>query len=206
MNIQACLRALELDAPLPPDRIHRAYRRMVKRWHPDQFAHDPDAHFLAEERLKAINAAYAELKRYIAVQAETGCKGKPAQRPFNEGLSDRFKAAIRTFSSKIRSFSTQSPSTGTSLRDHLHSGTARAANPRRPEPARPLSQFGRILQEKGQTDLPRPKPRSLGRKKLNHVRPAGRRRYGLRVDGFAPVTPVQPVRPISKINPIDGSD
>jgi WD40 repeat protein len=42
-----------------------AYKRLVKQWHPDRFAHDPSKAKLAEEKIKEINLAYASLKVYL---------------------------------------------------------------------------------------------------------------------------------------------
>ncbi|MFA6545834.1 MAG: J domain-containing protein, partial [Limisphaerales bacterium] len=44
-----------------PEEIKRAYLALVKRWHPDRFAHDPVEQKQAEERLKSINVAYEAL-------------------------------------------------------------------------------------------------------------------------------------------------
>lgn len=48
---------------LPPGastaEIKHAYRRLVRQWHPDRFAHDPRSQRVAEEKLKEINEAYA---------------------------------------------------------------------------------------------------------------------------------------------------
>lgn len=44
-----------------PDHLKRAYLALVKRWHPDRFAHDPAEQKLAEEKLRAINVAYETL-------------------------------------------------------------------------------------------------------------------------------------------------
>lgn len=43
------------------EQIKRAYLALVKRWHPDQFAHDPEQQQLAGEKLRAINVAYEAL-------------------------------------------------------------------------------------------------------------------------------------------------
>ncbi|MGD8837427.1 MAG: J domain-containing protein, partial [Desulfobacteraceae bacterium] len=65
MTVQACLHILGLDSIEDHDQIHRAYRRQVKCWHPDQFTHQPEIHARAQERLKRINYAYSTLKEYL---------------------------------------------------------------------------------------------------------------------------------------------
>jgi hypothetical protein len=44
------------------EEIRLAYRTLVKTWHPDQFAMVPEHAAVAEERLKAINAAYEQAR------------------------------------------------------------------------------------------------------------------------------------------------
>ncbi|MEA4853779.1 MAG: DnaJ domain-containing protein [Christensenella sp.] len=40
------------------DEIKTAYRKLVKKYHPDRFANDPEKQAAASEKLKQINAAY----------------------------------------------------------------------------------------------------------------------------------------------------
>lgn len=43
----------------PPDQVKKAYRQLVRRWHPDHFQqHSPQAQRQAEDKLKEINGAY----------------------------------------------------------------------------------------------------------------------------------------------------
>lgn len=44
-----------------PEDVKRAYLALVKRWHPDRFAHDPEEQKLADDKLRAINVAYEAL-------------------------------------------------------------------------------------------------------------------------------------------------
>ncbi|MGB0561119.1 MAG: J domain-containing protein, partial [Spirulinaceae cyanobacterium] len=56
---------LELTPGAPPDAVKRAYRRLVKHWHPDRFTGQPlDQQQVAEERIKQINQAYDYLKAH----------------------------------------------------------------------------------------------------------------------------------------------
>lgn len=45
-----------------PDEAREAYLVLVKAWHPDRFATTPDRAAEAEERLKAVNAAYDDAR------------------------------------------------------------------------------------------------------------------------------------------------
>ncbi len=51
---------LELTPPASVEQIRRQYRLLAHAWHPDKF-HSPEQRQQAEERLKAINAAYNAL-------------------------------------------------------------------------------------------------------------------------------------------------
>lgn len=53
---------LGLAEGAPPELLKRTYLALVKRWHPDQFAHDPAQQKLAEDKLRAINVAYETLQ------------------------------------------------------------------------------------------------------------------------------------------------
>jgi len=52
---------LGLERHASREDIKRAYLVLVKRWHPDRFAHDPEQQRQAEEKLRAINVAYESL-------------------------------------------------------------------------------------------------------------------------------------------------
>jgi hypothetical protein len=63
MNRQAPnhLETLGLAPGASPEEIKRAYLALVKRWHPDRFAQDPEQQKLAEDKLRSINVAYEAL-------------------------------------------------------------------------------------------------------------------------------------------------
>ena len=46
----------------PPEQVKRAYRRLMKRWHPDLFPRHSEQRRKAEGRAKQINEAYARLR------------------------------------------------------------------------------------------------------------------------------------------------
>lgn len=55
------LETLGLVPGASPEDIKRTYLALVKRWHPDRFAHDPEQQKLAEDKLRSINVAYEAL-------------------------------------------------------------------------------------------------------------------------------------------------
>src|SRR6266481_8359704 len=54
-------RVLGLQPGATREQIKQAYRDLVSVWHPDRFANNPRLRAKAEETLKKINAAYADI-------------------------------------------------------------------------------------------------------------------------------------------------
>jgi hypothetical protein len=205
MDIQTCLHLLELESPLTAERVQHAYRRMVKRWHPDQFAHQPAILATAEERLKKINQAYTTLKEYIRDQPEVKfCSedspdlarrsSSPIPSPMGQKASNRPQHHERVVKAN----------TGGTVQTPC--GCAPSGGHRRSSPKKPLSSFERLLREAGQTGISSANHRSTGARPLSRHHPGRYRRKGLHVEGLTPFSPLQPVRAVSKINPIEGSD
>ena len=79
MDVDQCYEVLELEPGASWEQVRQAYRDLAYVWHPDRY---PDSRPLlkrkAEDKLKAINAAYEYLRTYIrctasaAVQSGTG--------------------------------------------------------------------------------------------------------------------------------------
>jgi hypothetical protein len=93
-----CFAVLGLAPTASPLEVKKAYRRLVARWHPDRFTHDPVRQRLAQERLKEINAAHAACLSAIgqrrqsfwgitAGQATPPAQPKPRSRPVSAQVS-----------------------------------------------------------------------------------------------------------------------
>ena len=69
MNSQTIdyLRILELDSCESEAELKEAYRREIKRWHPDIYQGDPALQHIATERAKAINAAFENLSELFEI-------------------------------------------------------------------------------------------------------------------------------------------
>ena len=71
---------------LPPSATHaeikEAYHDLVKVWHPDRFTHDAQIAQKAQEKLKEINEAYAQLKRMPEAPGAAGASVRPHEQPF----------------------------------------------------------------------------------------------------------------------------
>ena len=65
MDTDRCLALLELESCTSVEEAHRAYRDLVRVWHPDRFSSDPRLRTRAEEKVKQLNAAYEELVRQL---------------------------------------------------------------------------------------------------------------------------------------------
>lgn len=63
MNMEECCRVLGITPGASNGEIKRAYRDLVKVWHPDRFSNDLRLQTKAQERLKQINVAYEALIR-----------------------------------------------------------------------------------------------------------------------------------------------
>lgn len=82
---------LELGPGASLEEIRRAYRDLVKIWHPDRFTHDPRLQERAQEKLKKINEAYSQLSSIVGNKG-TKPRANPAepqtQRPRESWVTD----------------------------------------------------------------------------------------------------------------------
>ena len=65
MNIQQCLKILELETTGSLQEAKRAYKDLVRVWHPDRFQNNPRLKLKAEQKLREINLAYNYLCRHL---------------------------------------------------------------------------------------------------------------------------------------------
>jgi curved DNA-binding protein CbpA len=205
MDIQACLLLLELETPLTPVGVHRAYRRMVKRWHPDQFAHQPEIHAIAEERLKKINQAYTIVNDYLEDQPPANFNANDFREPLRQNSPPTFSPRYRTVSSRPKQ-PAKKQTANAQRGARTPAGFASAGGHQRSNSRKPSSNFERILRDIGKTDIPSGNHHRAGARAMSRLHPGRRRSKRLHVEGFTPIIPLQPVRPVSKIGPIEGSD
>jgi hypothetical protein len=71
----AALQALDLDAQASEKQIRDAYRTLVKVWHPDRFEGDAKLRQAAEEKVKALNAAYV----FLTAKEDFARRPRPAR-------------------------------------------------------------------------------------------------------------------------------
>jgi len=58
-------KVLGVDSKATSKELKKAYRGLVKKWHPDQYLHDPRLLKDAKEKLQEINEAYHALQRLL---------------------------------------------------------------------------------------------------------------------------------------------
>ena len=83
MDILRCYKILELDQKASIKEAREGYIDMVRVWHPDRFTDNPRLRKKAEEKLKEINIAYAEIKALLSAEQRTLRTKKPA--PWAQG-------------------------------------------------------------------------------------------------------------------------
>tara|TARA_B100000530_G_C15604187_1_gene347670 strand:+ start:294 stop:575 length:282 start_codon:yes stop_codon:yes gene_type:complete len=58
-------RVLEIDESAGEDEVKKAFRKMANKYHPDKVSHlGKEMQDLAEEKFKAVNDAYQQIKEY----------------------------------------------------------------------------------------------------------------------------------------------
>jgi curved DNA-binding protein CbpA len=203
MNIQKCLNFLELENAVDEDQLHLAYRRQVKRWHPDQFAHQPEIHAHAEERLKQINQAYLILKALIQNQQlpnEVDKEKAQASKAREKTAQKEFKA----FKNLKQWFNDRSVRTHNCNKSdqNTHARSAKVRNPRSVK----KPSFEQVFKKASSNPVGSKSIKRNAREPLTHPGLSKRRKKSMRVEGFVSPSPISPVRPVSKISRIEGSD
>jgi hypothetical protein len=65
MNLQRCLKILELETTGSLQEAKRAYKDLVRVWHPDHFQNNPRLKQKADQKLREINLAYNFLCNHL---------------------------------------------------------------------------------------------------------------------------------------------
>jgi hypothetical protein len=74
---------LGVAAGAPPDEVRKRYKALVRQWHPDRFARDPQGQAEAGLRLRAINDAFRTVAAAPVVRADEPAPGAP---PYGEAV------------------------------------------------------------------------------------------------------------------------
>ena len=203
MNLLTCFKILGLPADADAVQAKRAYKKQVRRWHPDQFPEGSGAKAGAEEQLKQINVAYAQIKEHLAVF-------KPA--------ADTRQPAASARPDKVDKKNTQqTKAEKPSWIDALFK-TLDAFSGSRRTPSSPPSQsneqsfrkpsFGQVLDEMAGGRIAASKQRRRGRTGRSFQSNAGYRRHrrsGGTVDAVGGAERPGPVRPVGRVRGIGKS-
>lgn len=65
MDLQQCYTTLDLPFGASFEEVKRAYKELVRVWHPDRFPNSPDLQQRAHSKLSRINEAYETLKAHF---------------------------------------------------------------------------------------------------------------------------------------------
>lgn len=204
MDIQECLKFLEIKNAVDEDQLHMAYRRQVKRWHPDQFAHQPEIHARAEERLKQINQAYFILQDLIQNQRRPHAGDKANAHPAPKAEKRTSQKDFKAFENLKQWFKARKPKTENRKKSdkNTHARSARVRNARSVK----KPSFEQVFKKASSNPVgPQSKKRNI-RGPLTHPNLFKRRKKSMRVEGFVSPLPILPVRAVSKISRIEGSD
>ena len=85
--LKECYQRLELPNQANAAEIRQAYKRLVKKWHPDKFEADSPIKAYAEERIKLINAAYDLLCKHQSQTKTPPKSNSETQRPSEKSTS-----------------------------------------------------------------------------------------------------------------------
>lgn len=204
MNLQTALQALELCKIDHREEIHDAYRRLVKRWHPDQFVRRPEIQSMAEERLKQINQAYSVLNEYFK-KVHINSQNSNEKKDTCKHSKDQFKGDApgkdhwvmdwlrKTFGKKACAPQGSRSGAARRRRSMVAAGMGRSGVDgilRQPRHTRKRRFYDALSSTR------RPRPAVHYRRRSAHTR----------IEGARTVSPVHPVRPVPRIDPIEGSE
>ncbi len=98
MEIQRCFESLEVSQDASIEDVRQAYKDLVNIWHPDRVPDNPRLKKKAEEKLKDINLAYAELTSFLSSQrkSHTNVQKKPPEPPMTETPPPTSRAQTQT--------------------------------------------------------------------------------------------------------------
>jgi preprotein translocase subunit Sec63 len=92
---------LELPPDASPREAVRQYKRLVKRWHPDRYATDPQRQAEASQRMREINAAFEVVRPIVSEsiarpsEARFGMRLRPEEiDAIVQGIGDSSMAAM----------------------------------------------------------------------------------------------------------------
>lgn len=128
-EILSSYRTLGLEPGASPKAVKKAYRELVKKWHPDQFANDPRKRDSAEVKLREINLAFEQLQDFGSTRDLLELlRAKYAASPESPAKGPREEGPARA---RPRTGNGQPPKERAAARDSVQSGAVRSDSSRR---------------------------------------------------------------------------
>ncbi len=75
---RASYRHLEISPGSSWQEVRRAYKGLVKKWHPDHFHNDAKTQSIAAEKIKEINCAFDLLLQHYRTHGSLPLSGEPS--------------------------------------------------------------------------------------------------------------------------------
>jgi curved DNA-binding protein CbpA len=118
MNTKTSLDILGIPRDASLEEAKRSYKRLVRKWHPDQYGNDPEKQRRAHDKLTEINVAYRDIVAFLKTETQ-----KTTHVPEGEDLPLRrrektpeLKKKPSVFDRMASFFKTRESSTGESFR------------------------------------------------------------------------------------------
>lgn len=203
MNLDTHYKVLGLAPGSPLATVKRAYLREIKIWHPDRYSPESVLRGKAEERTKALTAAYAALTTALKASAETPRgesrpqQQEPPQSPPQSEAAPSTGEWIGRVWRRLKGQWKQGPASP-AANAAAQSRRRRKPPKHRPKPS-PPPRFEDVLQ--AARNHPRvPTDISVVWRRLT----ARRARYGgRRGSGAAAIKPIRPRGPVHPVDPVD---
>lgn len=88
MDIRECYKILEVSENISDDDLKAHYKTLSKIYHPDKNPGDADTTAFATEKLKKINNAYTEIKKYRKSSFYRKNQSRKSSAPYENGSND----------------------------------------------------------------------------------------------------------------------
>ena len=114
-DLVSCYQILGLQPGASLDAVRRAYKRLVRLWHPDQYMHDESMRRTAERHMKLINTAHKTLVGFLDFRPPFRFRDEQRASPREDprrgrggGTLSRFRARTKAWWQWVR-FSFEEP-------------------------------------------------------------------------------------------------
>jgi curved DNA-binding protein CbpA len=212
LDLDAHYRVLGLQPGSPLALVKKAYLREIKTWHPDRYAPDSSLRKMAEERAKALTAAYATLRAALgdsrageihtdAASAAAKDGGEPPESTPQNGPSgwQWLEQLWRHLKQQKRADSSTAGPATAERRAAKRAVTAKGGG-------RKASTFNQFLDEARHQPTPPSDNAAAWRRLAARRARYQHRRRGAGATAIDPISPRGPVTPVTPVRPIGKDD